>query len=157
MSIATYLAKLAKGVSSQGVLGASQGGTGVIAPGAAGNKLVSNGTGWVSQPTRIVDIADGTSVTIDANITDIALQTNTQATGTLTINAITGSPINGQKVVFRLKSANPQTFSWNASIIGSTDLTLPTTSTGSNKYDYFGFIYSSDTNKWHLIAKNFGY
>jgi hypothetical protein len=48
MSIATYLAKLAKGVSSQGVLSPSNGGTGVTAPGAAGNVLVSNGTTWTS-------------------------------------------------------------------------------------------------------------
>ena len=48
MSIATYLAKLAKGVSSQGVLSPSNGGTGVTTPGAAGNVLVSNGTTWTS-------------------------------------------------------------------------------------------------------------
>ena len=48
MSIATYLAKLAKGVSSQGVLSPSNGGTGVTAPGAAGNVLISNGTTWTS-------------------------------------------------------------------------------------------------------------
>ena len=157
MSIASYLAKLAQGLTSQGVLGPSKGGTGVTTPGAAGNRLVSDGTGWTSQSTRIVDIADGTSVTINADTTDIALQTNTQATGTLTINAITGSPVNGQKIVFRLKSTNPQTFSWNAVFQGSVDLVLPTVSTGSDKYDYFGFIYSSSTSKWHLIAKNFGY
>jgi len=49
MSIATYLAKLARGVSTQGVLGPSKGGTGVTAPGAAGNVLVSDGTIWTSQ------------------------------------------------------------------------------------------------------------
>lgn len=49
MSIATYLAKLARGVSTQGVLGPSKGGTGVTAPGAAGNVLVSDGTSWTSQ------------------------------------------------------------------------------------------------------------
>ena len=157
MSIATYLAKLARGVSTQGVLGASKGGTGVTAPGAAGNRLVSNGTDWVSQSTRIVDITDATSVTLNADTTDVALQTNTQATGTLTINAITGSPVNGQKIIFRLKSANTQTFSWNAAFQGSVDLVLPTASTGGNKFDYFGFMYSSSTSKWHLIAKNFGY
>lgn len=48
MSIATYLAKLARGVSSQGVLSPSNGGTGVTTPGAAGNVLVSNGTTWTS-------------------------------------------------------------------------------------------------------------
>jgi hypothetical protein len=49
MSIATYLAKLAQGLTSQGVLGPSKGGTGVTGPGPTGNTLVSNGTAWVSQ------------------------------------------------------------------------------------------------------------
>jgi len=49
MSIATYLAKLAQGLTSQGVLGPSKGGTGVTDPGPTGNTLVSNGTAWVSQ------------------------------------------------------------------------------------------------------------
>lgn len=49
MSIAAYLGKLAQGLSSQGILGPSKGGTGVSSPGASGNVLVSNGTAWVSQ------------------------------------------------------------------------------------------------------------
>jgi hypothetical protein len=49
MSIATYLAKLARGISSQGVLGPAQGGTGITGPGPTGNVLVSNGSAWVSQ------------------------------------------------------------------------------------------------------------
>ena len=49
MSIAAYLAKLAQGLTSQGVLGPSKGGTGVTTPGPTGNLLMSNGTAWVSQ------------------------------------------------------------------------------------------------------------
>lgn len=52
MSIARYLAKLAQGLSPQGVLGASKGGTGLAAAGTAGNVLVSDGTTWVSQPAE---------------------------------------------------------------------------------------------------------
>jgi hypothetical protein len=107
--------------------------------------------------SRVVTITDGTSVTINGDITDIAVQTNTQAAGTLTINAITGTLYNGQKIMFRLKSTNIQTFSWNAVFSGSSDLALPTVSTGSTKYDYMGFIYNSDASKWQIIAKNFGF
>ena len=49
MSIAQYLGKLAQGLSSQGILGPSKGGTGVTGPGPTGNLLMSNGTAWVSQ------------------------------------------------------------------------------------------------------------
>ena len=115
---------------------------------------VITGGGVVS---RVVSIADATSVTINADTTDLATQTNTQATGTLTINAPTGTLANGQKFTFRLQSSNVQTFSWNVVFSGSTDLSLPTTSSGSSKYDYMGFIYNSTAIKWQLLAKNFGF
>ena len=106
---------------------------------------------------RVVAIADGTSVTINGNTTDIATQANTQAVGTLTINAPTGTPVNGQKIVFRLTSTNVQTFSWNSVFAGSTDLVLPATSSGGGLTDYVGFIYNSTASKWQLISKVFGF
>jgi len=87
----------------------------------------------------------------------MAVQTNTQSTGTLTINAITGTIVNGQKIMFRLQSNYVQTFAWNAVFAGSNDLGLPTASTGGAKYDYIGFIYNSTAAKWHAISRNFGF
>lgn len=106
---------------------------------------------------RVVSIADGTSITINADTTDIATQANTQGAGTLTINAPTGTPFNGQKLILRLSSTSVQTFSWDSVFQGSTDLTLPTASTGSSKFDYMGFIYNSTASKWQIVAKNFGF
>ena len=106
---------------------------------------------------RVVVIADGTSITINADTTDIATQANTQSAGTLTVNAPTGTPFNGQKLILRLLSSNVQTFSWDSVFQGSTDVTLPTASSGSSKYDYMGFIYNSTATKWQLVAKNFGF
>lgn len=118
-----------------------------------------NVTGTITGSTapRVVILTDGTSVTFNANTTDLAVQTNTQVAGTLSINAVTGTPADGQKIMFRLQSANVQTFSWNAVFAGSTDLSLPTTSSGSNKYDYMGFIYNSTALQWQMQAKNFGF
>jgi hypothetical protein len=107
--------------------------------------------------TRTVAYADGASLTFNVDTTDTATQANTQATGTLTINAPTGTPYNGQKLIFRLQSTNVQTFAWNAIFIGSLDLTLPTASTGSSKYDYMGFQYNSTSAKWNLLARTFGF
>ena len=106
---------------------------------------------------RVVVIADSNSVTINGDITDIAAQTNTQGSGTLVMNPISGTLYDGQKVIFRLQSTNTQTFSWNAVFAGSIDISLPATSTGTNKYDYMGFIYNSTASKWQLLAKNFGF
>jgi hypothetical protein len=108
-------------------------------------------------PQRVVVLTDATSVTFNADTTDLATQANTQGTGTLTVNAPTGTATNGQKLIFRLRSTNVQTFSWNAAFTGSTDVALPTVSTGSSKYDYMGFMYNSTSTTWQLVAKNFGF
>ena len=94
---------------------------------------------------------------MNGDTTDIASQINTQSAGTLTINSVTGTLSDGQKIILRLKSTNQQTFSWNGVFVGSTDLSLPTISSGSDKVDYMGFIYNSNSTKWQLIAKNFGF
>jgi hypothetical protein len=106
---------------------------------------------------RIAIIPDGSIITIDASSTDIASQTNTQAAGILTVGSMSGTFFDGQKIVLRLKSANVQEFAWDSSFAGSADLALPAVSTGSDKYDYMGFIYNESTTKWHLLAKNFGF
>jgi hypothetical protein len=95
------------------------------------------------------------------NITDLAYQINTQAAGTLTINAPIGTPSNGQKFIIRINSTNIQTLSFDpitSIFVGSVDINLPTATTGSSKTDYLGFVYYGHTTpKWHLIAKSFGF
>jgi hypothetical protein len=144
-----------------GTLPVLAGGTGTTTPSlVAGTNVTVTGT-WPNQTiatgVRVVAIADSSTVSINADTTDIATQANTQATGTLTISAPTGTPVNGQKLIFRLLSTNVQTFSWNAAFQGSTDLALPTASTGSSKYDYMGFIWNSTNSKWQLLARNMGF
>lgn len=107
--------------------------------------------------SRVVVVPDATSITIDANTTDMAIQTNTQSIGTLTINNPSGTPVNGQKIMLRLQSTNVQTFFWNPIFQGSTDLSLPLLSSGASKYDYLGFMYNSIANKWQMVAKVFGF
>ena len=118
-------------------------------------ELRQGGSGGVSNVPKVVAIANATSITVNTDTTDIATQANTQAVGTLTINAPTGTAVNGQKFILRLTSTNVQTFSWNAVFDGSIDITLPTVSSGSSKTDYVGFIYNST--KWQMIAKVFGF
>ena len=147
-------------VSSYGTFGgtvnaASLNISGVV---ATGNTTITGSlSASAGVATRVVAITDATSITINADTTDVAKQTNTQAVGTLTVNAPTGTLADGQKIVLRLQSTNVQTFSWNAIFVGSTDLALPTASSGASKYDYIGFIYNSTATKWHLLAKTFGF
>jgi hypothetical protein len=151
----------AAGTLTAGTLPVLAGGTGTTTPSiVAGTNVTVTGT-WPNQTiatgVRVVVIADGTTVTMNADTTDIATQANTQAVSTLTINAPTGTPVNGQKIIFRLLSTNIQTFSWNAVFQGSNDLALPSASTGSNKYDYMGFIWNSTNSKWQMLARNMGF
>lgn len=101
-------------------------------------------------------IANGTTLSFNVDAADFFLQTNTQSAGTLTVSAPGGNPINGQKIIIRISSTAIQTFSWDPIFTGSTDLPLPTASTGSGKYDYLGFVYNSTASKWQLLAKIFG-
>ena len=128
-------------------------GAGVTAT-ASGDSVTVNVAGSVN---RVVSYTDATSITINADTTDMATMANTQSAGTFTLNAPTGTLVNGQKLLFRMTSTNVQTFSWNAVFRGSTDLALPTASSGAGKEDYLGFIYDSTSSKWDLIAKNFGF
>lgn len=106
---------------------------------------------------RTTLVASATSITPNADTSDMTYQINTQAAGTLTINAPTGTPVNGQKLVIRVTCTNAQTLSWNAVFRGSNDLALPSVTTGSSKVDYLGFFYNSTALKWDLVAKVFGF
>jgi hypothetical protein len=125
-----------------------------------GQGITANTSGndvTVTVGNRVITITDGYSITIDSNITDIAYQLNTQVTNILTIAAPTGTPINGQKLILKVKCTNTQTFSWNQIFTGSVDQSLPIATSGNSKYDYMGFIYDSDAIKWQLVARNFGF
>ncbi len=105
---------------------------------------------------RVVVVTDATSITLDAGTTDTATQTNTQAAGTLTFNAPTGTPYNGQKIMTRVTTTNAQTLSFNAVFAASGALPFPTSySAGST--NYMGFIYNSTAVKWQLIASVQGF
>jgi hypothetical protein len=108
---------------------------------------------------RSVEWTPGTSASItpNSNTTDLLWQANTNSIGTLTINAPTGTPSNGQTLILRIRSTAVQTFSWNAIYRGSSDLSLPTVTTGGTKTDYIGFKYNSADTRWDLLAKVFGF
>ena len=140
--------------SVSGILAVANGGTGVGTLGAGTIVTTAEAqtlTGKTIKP-RLVSIADGTSITINCDTTDIATQINTQATGNLTINAPTGTPYDGQRLLVRIKSTNIQTYVWNSIFAGGVIVPLPVNSTGSSKYDYIGFMYNAAMAKWLSVA-----
>lgn len=106
---------------------------------------------------RVNAVSDATSITPNIDDYDMFKQANTQAAGTLTINAPTGTPTSGQEFILRIKSTNVQTFSFNSVFRGSLDTALPVSTSGSSLTDYMKFIYNSDDTKWDIVALSMGY
>lgn len=70
----------------------------------------------------------------------------------LTINAPTGTPVDGDKLIFRIKdNGTAQTLTWNAIYRTVGVGTLPTTTT-AGKIVYFGCIYNSAETLWDVVA-----
>jgi hypothetical protein len=145
-------------IGAQGVQGAPGGGSGGEGvQGAQGFQGYQGVQGATGVTFRVVTLEDTSTITLNADTTDLGVQLNTQSAGTLTINGPTGTPNDGQKIMLRIRTSNVQTLNFNAIFQGSTDLNLPTSTSGSSKFDYMGFIYNSTLTKWQLLAKIFGF
>ena len=105
---------------------------------------------------RVVTVSDATSITPNTDNADMIYQVNTQALGTLTINADAGTPTEGQSLLIIIKSTNVQTFSWNAQFVGGTTA-LPTATSGATKRDKYAFMYSTVSSKWEYSGSALGY
>jgi hypothetical protein len=69
----------------------------------------------------------------------------------LTINAPTGTPVDGDKLIFRLlDNGTARTLTWDATytVIG---VSLPAATT-ANKMVYVGCIYNAANTRWDVIA-----
>lgn len=65
--------------------------------------------------------------------------------------APTGTPLDGQKLIIRIKdNATPRALTWN-SIYRPLGIALPTT-TSASKTTYMQFIYNAADTKWDLVA-----
>lgn len=98
---------------------------------------------------RVSTAASATSITPDVSAFDQYCLT-AQAV-TLNINAPTGTPVDGSKLIIRiLDNGTSRTLTWNATytVIGTA---LPTATT-TNKTLYVGCIYNAAATRWDVIA-----
>lgn len=98
---------------------------------------------------RVSSTTSTASITPDISLYDQYVVT-AQAAG-LSINAPTGTPVDGNKLVFRLlDNGTPRALTWDGTytVIG---VTLPTTTT-ANKTTYVGCIYNANNTRWDVIA-----
>jgi hypothetical protein len=125
------------------------------------NKLYSDsGTQTLTNKrlqSRVNVATSSTTWAVSGDSFDVTEMYMTGAAGTILISAPTGTPVNGQKLIYKLRSTYAQTLSWASIFAGSTDIALPTPSSGGDKWDYYGFIYNSTPVKWQLVAKVSGF
>lgn len=97
---------------------------------------------------RVTSVTSTATLTIDSSTTDQAVIT--AQSGNLTIASPTGSPVDGQKLIIRVKAVGTSVITWNA-IFRQIGTTLPTPTT-AGKSIYVGLIYNSLDTKWDVVA-----
>lgn len=132
--------------------------TTLIATAATSVTLPTSGT--LTSQLSVTTELDATSITPVVDVKAdrfIVRQVNTQAAGTLTINAATGSPRDGQVMEFRITLTNAQTLALNAVYVGSTQTpSLNGTSLIAGKHRIW-FEWSATSSKWEMTGYNLGY
>ena len=130
-------------------LSVPQGGTGAATLDAAGivDKASAQTLTNKRITPRVVTATDDATAVIDCDVTD---QYQLTAVANATEFTVTGTPVNGQKLIIRLKDAGVgKGLTWTGfTAIG---VTLPTT-TVANKTTYVGAIYNSATPVWDIVA-----
>jgi hypothetical protein len=114
----------------------------------AKNSSTNFDTSWVDR-TKNTSITTSAAPTPNVNTTDVytvtALDTNA------TFGAPTGTPVDGQALVIRVKDdGTPRTLAYNA-VYRSVGASVPLITVAS-KWLYLGMIYNATNTKWDIIA-----
>ena len=101
-------------------------------------------------PRTTTEVSSATP-TINTDNTDIHTITALATAITSFTTNLSGTPVNGQKLIIRIKdNGTARAITWGASF-ASRGATLPTT-TVLGKYQYNGFIWNSTTSTWDCVA-----
>lgn len=142
--------QLRLGYDTSNYLTATVSSTGVVTFDAVGSgkSFLFVEPSFTAIPT-ITTAADGT-LTINVANTEFAERTGLTATTTI---ETTGTAINGQKLIIRLKdNGTSRSLTWNAIFVQGGP-SLPTATT-AGKWMHLGFIYNSTNSKWMLVASS---
>jgi len=159
-TVPTFLSVAGSPITTSGTLAITLSGTALpIANGGTGATTLAgasiatySGTETLTNKRidpRVTSAASASSLTPDISASDVYAYTALAAG--LTINAPTGTPLDGDKLIFRLlDNGTSRALTWNATytVIG---VTLPTATTIS-KTTYVGCIYNANNTRWDVIA-----
>lgn len=124
-------------------------------------KVGDGATNWTNLPYATIQARTLTTTSVTSPLTwnssiNDAYVITAQA-GNLTFNADSGSPVDGQRFIFRIKdngTSRTLTFTTGtAKSFRQMGVNFPTATT-ANKTLYLGFIFNSADNRWDLIARN---
>lgn len=104
---------------------------------------------------RVVTLVDAATVTPNSDTTDQGILTTLSQSTTLANP--TGTPVDGQKLIIRVKSTVARTWTFGAQYRGSVDLALPAATSGGSLTDYMAFIWNAADSKWDHLAKCAGF
>lgn len=113
--------------------------------------MAAGGTASVTTNTVYAPATSGT-LNINADVTNVYVAEG--LTGGITFNAPSGTPVNGQRFLIRLRdNGTNRSISWTTTseAFRPIGLTLPTTTT-ANKLTYIGCVYHSTDSFWDVIA-----
>ena len=121
-----------------------------------GDVATKTGTETLTNKRTNPRVVTATSYTTDTGISlSVATADEFDVTaqaGALKLNNPGGTPVNGQKLIVRIKdNATARALTYDTQFRASTDLALPTT-TVLSKTLYMGFLYNSADTKWDLLA-----
>lgn len=125
-----------------------------VAPGASGNVLTSNGTTWASalpNAVRVNTTASSATPAINTDTTDQFNITALAANITSMTSSLTGTPVDGQKLLIRITGTAARTITWGTSFASSGTATLLAT-TATTKTHMIGLIYDSVVAKFVCVA-----
>jgi hypothetical protein len=104
---------------------------------------------WV-QPRVLASTANSATPTLNTDNYDMMVITSQSVAITSFTTNLTGTPVNGQKLIISITGTGAIAITWGASFESST-VTLPSTTVTTNRLD-IGFIWNVATSKWRCVA-----
>jgi hypothetical protein len=107
-----------------------------------------------SQSTKVVTLTSSSNLTAcNADTTDIGIITLTENT---TFSNPTGTPFDGQLLLYRIVSASSFTIAFDTDFEPASSLSYPLATTGGNKLDEIAARWSATRSKWIYDATTIG-
>ena len=142
-------------------------GTGMSVTGTLAQRLVGSGDVTIAVGSSVAELTSAQTLTnkrVDPRVSSTASASSlaptiasfdqyvyTDLAANLTINAPTGTPVVGNKLLFAIKdNGTSRTLTWNAAFV-PVGVTLPTATT-AGKWTYVGCIYNASATRWDVIA-----